>query len=118
MRRSPPALWLTAVLVLLGISLIVPGMMLERATASAPPPYSGPQASPVPTSSTAFIDSGEPASTDADAPPVADHAPRRLDLRGNEISRPLARYRVDHTGSLYEEHSPHTEVPRLTQPVM
>ena len=53
-----------------------------------------------------------------DAPLVPDDAPQRLDLRGNEISRPVARYRVDDTGILYEEHSPQTELPRLKQPVM
>ena len=45
-------------------------------------------------------------------------APQRLDVRGNEIARPVARYRVDERGSLYEVHSPETEVPRLKAPVM
>jgi hypothetical protein len=42
--------------------------------------------------------------------------PRRVDLYGNEISRPVATYRVDDTGTLYEVHSPQTEVPRLPPP--
>ena len=43
-------------------------------------------------------------------------APRRLDVYGNEIARPVARYRVDGRGTLYEVHSPQTEVPRLAPP--
>ena len=42
--------------------------------------------------------------------------PQRLDLRGNEIARPVARYRIDGSGSLYEVHSPNTELPRLKPP--
>ena len=43
-------------------------------------------------------------------------APKRLDVHGNEIARPVARYRVDTQGTLYEVHSPQTEVPRLRPP--
>jgi hypothetical protein len=45
-----------------------------------------------------------------------DDAPRRFDLRGNEIAHPVARYRVDRRGTLYEVHSPETEVPHLRPP--
>jgi hypothetical protein len=47
---------------------------------------------------------------------VETDAPRRLDVYGNEIARPVARYRVDDRGTLYEVHSPQTEVPRLAPP--
>ena len=52
-------------------------------------------------------------------PPSAEEyeaAPEQFDLRGNEIVRPVERYGVDRRGSLYELHSPHTEVPRLPPP--
>jgi hypothetical protein len=39
-----------------------------------------------------------------------------LDLRGNEVRPAVARYKVDFTGALYEEHSPESEVPRLAPP--
>ena len=44
--------------------------------------------------------------------------PRRepLDFSGNEVRQAIARYKVDPTGALYEEHSPDTEVPRLAPP--
>lgn len=41
---------------------------------------------------------------------------RRRDIRGNEILRPVARYRLDPHGDLYEVHSPQTELPRLKPP--
>jgi len=39
------------------------------------------------------------------------------DLYGNEVSDAVARYRLDETGSLYEVHSPQTELPRLASPI-
>jgi hypothetical protein len=39
------------------------------------------------------------------------------DLYGNEVTDAVARYRLDDAGSLYEVHSPQTELPRLTSPV-
>jgi hypothetical protein len=45
-----------------------------------------------------------------------DDTPRGVDLRGNEIARPVARYRLDRRGTLYEVHSPDTEVPHLRPP--
>jgi hypothetical protein len=38
------------------------------------------------------------------------------DLLGNPISDAVARYKFDATGSLYELHSPQTELPRLAAP--
>jgi hypothetical protein len=45
-----------------------------------------------------------------------EETPGSFDIRGNEIARPVARYRLDDRGSLYEVHSPDTEVPRLKPP--
>ena len=39
-----------------------------------------------------------------------------VDFNGNEVRQAIARYKVDPTGALYEEHSPDTEVPRLGSP--
>lgn len=38
------------------------------------------------------------------------------DLLGNEVTDAVARYKFDATGSLYEVHSPQTEVPHLRAP--
>jgi hypothetical protein len=48
--------------------------------------------------------------------PDTDGIPRQRDLRGNEVVRPVAKYRVDQQGTLYEVHSPGTQVPRLGAP--
>jgi len=39
-----------------------------------------------------------------------------IDFNGNEVRHAIARYKVDPTGALYEEHSGDTEVPRLRPP--
>lgn len=39
-----------------------------------------------------------------------------VDLYGNEITDAVARYKLDAEGSLYELHSPRTELPRLGSP--
>jgi hypothetical protein len=53
-------------------------------------------------------------------PPVPveepEPGPQMYDVRGNEIVLPIVQYGVDHRGSLYELHSPYTELPRLEPP--
>ncbi|HEX3702922.1 MAG TPA: hypothetical protein VHU82_06315 [Vicinamibacterales bacterium] len=39
-----------------------------------------------------------------------------VDLYGNQITDAVARYKLDAEGSLYELHSPRTELPRLRPP--
>ena len=39
-----------------------------------------------------------------------------VDLYGNGVSDAVARYRLDSDGTLYELHSPRTELPRLSAP--
>jgi hypothetical protein len=39
-----------------------------------------------------------------------------LDLLGNPVSAAVATYKLDATGSLYETHSPRTELPHLGSP--
>ena len=38
------------------------------------------------------------------------------DLYGNDVASAVAKYSFDATGSLYEVHSPQTELPRLPSP--
>lgn len=40
----------------------------------------------------------------------------KADQEGDEVSPALATYGIDPDGNLFEEHSPHTEVPRLPGP--
>jgi hypothetical protein len=46
----------------------------------------------------------------------ADGPEPSMDLYGNEVTEAVAKYRLDSTGAVYEEHSPQTEVPRLAAP--
>lgn len=54
--------------------------------------------------------------SDAGSPDDQDDGGTRTDLFGNDVLRAVATYKVDDTGSLYELHSPHTELPRLGVP--
>ena len=39
-----------------------------------------------------------------------------VDLYGNDVSDAVAKYKLDSDGSLYELHSPQTQLPRLGSP--
>lgn len=45
-----------------------------------------------------------------------DDEDHNLDLQGNPVSAAVATYKLDAAGSLYETHSPRTELPRLGSP--
>ena len=107
-------LWLSLALLLLGSIPLVPDLLLDQNTTTRP--YEVLTGPPAASSSASLI---EPGVVDrGESTPVDHDAPQRLDVRGNEIARPVARYRVDERGSLYEVHSPETEVPRLKSPLM
>jgi hypothetical protein len=46
----------------------------------------------------------------------ADDNESATDLYGNEVTDAVAKYKLDAEGSLYELHSPHTELPHLGSP--
>lgn len=48
--------------------------------------------------------------------PSHDEGAGAVDLYGNEVNDAIATYSLDPAGSLYELHSPQTEVPRLGSP--
>ena len=64
-----------------------------------------------------------PAPSSADtAPPRVFETPREredemdVDLYGNDVTDAVAKYKLDSYGSLYELHSPETQLPRLGSP--
>jgi hypothetical protein len=61
-------------------------------------------------------DGTAPATPGAPAPTAGEAAEGARDLFGNEVSDAIATYTRDRAGSVYEEHSPGTEVPRLKPP--
>jgi len=48
--------------------------------------------------------------------PVADDDQTDVDIQGNPVTDAVAKYKFDAGGSLYEVHSPQTELPRLAPP--
>ena len=112
MPRVISALRASVLFTAVGVAACVPGIATEWWQQSDP-------SFPVPAASrpsSAHVEDAVPPGTmpltfdDDEAPPG------QFDLRGNEILRPVERYGVDGRGSLYELHSPHTEVPRLGPP--
>ena len=61
-------------------------------------------------------------SSAAPAPPRVSETPREredevdVDLYGNDVTDAVAKYKLDSYGSLYELHSPETQLPRLGSP--
>lgn len=91
-----------------GLAIVMPFVMgsafLTSRTphATTPEPLSGIER-PVPATT------ARPAEVDED-----DDAD--VDLLGNQVSDAVAKYKFDATGTLYELHSPQTELPRLAPP--
>jgi hypothetical protein len=50
------------------------------------------------------------------APELPSDEDGAADLYGNDVTPAVAKYSFDATGSLYELHSPQTELPRLRSP--
>jgi hypothetical protein len=48
--------------------------------------------------------------------PAREHEDDDIDLYGNDVSEAVAKYKLDSDGSLYELHSPQTQLPRLGSP--
>jgi len=60
--------------------------------------------------------SGESAEDERTAPWTERDEEDAVDLYGNDVSDAVATYKLDSDGSLYELHSPRTELPRLSSP--
>lgn len=88
----------------LGIAAMLPFMVASAVLTPRPVTVSIPDADKATT-----IESPQPPSTDSESEGATD-------LFGNQVSDAVARYKFDATGSLYELHSPQTEVPRLKPP--
>ena len=54
------------------------------------------------------------AQPDANAPGMDEES--TTDLYGNDVTAAVARYKLDATGSLYEAHSPQTQMAKLGSP--
>ena len=94
---------------LLFVGAVLTPELVRGSRAEPPSAVATPATSPAPsddvTSGTSAQDFQDP--SDADGP---------VDLYGNEVTNAIAKYKFDATGSLYETHSPQTELPRLSSP--
>lgn len=101
---------LTRAAAAVGFAVLVGGAYLtpQLATSDDGAPAIAP-AVPVNTPPVAAVTSGD----DRDA---GDPNEAFTDLYGNEVSDAIATYTFDQSGSLYELHSPQTELPRLGIP--
>jgi hypothetical protein len=66
-----------------------------------------------PSGGSSFVD---PQMSVDDSSSLDDDSAGAIDLYGNQVSDAVAKYKLDPTGSLYELHSPQTELPRLASP--
>ena len=71
------------------------------------PPHATASATMIVPSSTEVPPSFDPAEPDNDG---------LIDLYGNDVTDAVARYKLDAEGTLYELHSPQTQLPRLARP--
>ncbi|HEY3042676.1 MAG TPA: hypothetical protein VGJ39_01550 [Vicinamibacterales bacterium] len=108
----------------LRVALTAIAPILVVCALSAPPLPSSSACTPVSTVATGFHDHEPPAPSDTSAVLVTNataveewEAKGSPDLYGNEVSDAVARYKLDDEGSLYEVHSPQTELPRLAPPI-
>ena len=54
--------------------------------------------------------------SDDDSTSPEEESKGAVDLYGNQVTDAVAKYKLDATGTLYELHSPQTELPRLPSP--
>jgi hypothetical protein len=88
----------------LGLAAVMSFVMGSAFLTSQPAPQSTPAVE-----ASAVI--GEPPAVPNEEEDDAD-----VDVQGNPVSDAVAKYKFDPTGSLYELHSPQTELPRLAPP--
>ena len=86
--------------------LVIGSASVERSASASP--------SIVPSLNT--LDAREASEVRGEDQESSDGASGFTDLYGNEITDAIATYTFDRSGSLYELHSPQTEIPRLGSP--
>ena len=101
------------------IGLVVAIPILALGVIVAPQLSGLSRAEPLPAAVPTASPEDSPAATPDPGPdPVdqGDESEGGLDLYGNDVTSAVAKYKFDGTGTLYELHSPQTEVPRLAPP--
>jgi hypothetical protein len=86
-----------------GIAIVMPFVMGSAFLTSRPAPDLPAIEAPAP-------------ALDAESPVAAGDDQADVDIQGNPVTDAVAKYKFDAAGSLYEVHSPQTELPRLAPP--
>lgn len=98
---------LVVVMPLLMVCALLTPQLACGSRIEVPVPSHAPSTVITPKEATTPVDARDQQTPDADGP---------VDLYGNEVTEAVAKYKFDATGSLYETHSPQTELPRLGSP--
>ena len=98
-----------------GIAVLITGAFFTPQLVTTSPAFE--QASPVPTATMSSAPAGRyVVEVREDRSEQGDDGSGFMDLYGNEVTDAVATYTFDQSGSLYELHSPQTELPRLGIP--
>jgi len=105
-------------LLAVGFSILVAGALftLQLVTRSAVLEQPSRVKSQVAAAPSTVWDAPEVTEARDEQPDGVDGRDGYMDLYGNEVSDAVATYTFDRSGSLYELHSPQTELPRLGSP--
>jgi hypothetical protein len=115
---NPPArvalrvVWVALVPIMIGCACLAPELI-------APQHRAAQNASTIQnpaTSGNLLPSSTEPLPPRSFAPAREREEDDDIDLYGNDVSDAVAKYKLDSDGSLYELHSPQTQLPRLGSP--
>jgi hypothetical protein len=92
------------------------GLMMLATTCAVGAPRADVRESPAITASAMTLPAGAGPSHAAQPDTDADNDEGVTDLYGNDVTSAVANYKLDVDGSLYEAHSPQTQLPRLGSP--
>lgn len=93
--------------ILIGVAVLTPQLVTSTRSARS---ASAPAASALTDLTSSVRD------TDLDADDPERDGMDLMDVYGNEVTAAVATYKFDAAGTLYELHSPKTEIPRLASP--
>ena len=106
LRVALRVVWVALIPMLIGYARVAPRLTTLPRQSIARPAQSG----------TLLPSSTEPLPPRNFTPAREREDEDEIDLYGNDVSDAVAKYKLDSDGSLYELHSPQTQLPRLGSP--
>jgi hypothetical protein len=111
-RVARRVVWVALVPIMIGSVRLAPELIAPRHHPAAGAPTIENRAS----SGNLLPSSTEPLPPRSFSPAREREDDNDIDLYGNDVSDAVAKYKLDSDGSLYELHSPQTQLPRLGSP--